>query len=320
MLGIVEVPIYSILSVEFVFEGLSVIEVRKAVDNDCRYYVDVHCPEVKALPRDERLRVCGWWADYDACVFYLNLYRRLGGEVFTALINGEVVGEIELLPHDDCLLGPRAYINVLWVKEGERGKGIGTKLVNQGVKWARFRGYKYLDTIPEKESVGFYSKLGFKHIAFQIKAIKKLKPLHYSIDYRFNELNVNEPPLNMKLVIGTYRPGLFTWYSAWEDKYLPPQTSPLAYELVVEGKPIVTLLDYYRENETSLIIWSIETLNDELLRKAILVSEQLAIKAGIAKIFIQTWNIYEDLLRRLGYKIVDNDIIRLSKNIEKDQY
>jgi len=297
-----------------------VIEIREANDDDCRYYVEIHCPEVKALPRNERLRVCGWWADHDACVFYLKLYRRLRGEVFTALFNGEVVGEIELLPHDDCLLGPRAYINVLWVKESKRGKGVGTKLVNQGIKWARFRGYRYLDTIPEKGSVGFYSKLGFKYIDSQIKAVKKLKPLLHNIDYEFRKLNVGEPPLGMTLVIGTYRPGLFTWYSAWEDKYLPPQTSPLAYELMIEGKHIVTLLDYYRENEASLILWSVEIPDNELLRKTILISEQLAVKAGIAKIFIQTWNRYENILKYLGYKIIDYNVTWLSKSVEKDPH
>jgi len=53
------------------------IEVRKANNDDCRYYIDIHCPEAKTLPRSKRLGVCGWWADYDVCVFYLKLYRRL---------------------------------------------------------------------------------------------------------------------------------------------------------------------------------------------------------------------------------------------------
>lgn len=294
------------------------IEIREAVNDDCRYYIEIHCPEVKALPRSERLRICGWWAYYDACIFYLKLYRRLGGEVFTALLDGDVVGEIELLPHDDCLLGPRAYINVLWVKKSRRGRGIGTKLVDRGIKWAMSRGYRYLDTIPEKESIGFYSKLKFKHVNSQVKAIKELKPPNHNIDYEFKELNVNEPPLGMKLVTGTYRPGLFTWYSAWEDKYLPPQTSPLAYELVIKEKHVVVLLDYYRENEASLISWFMEVPDNELLRKAIMISEQLAIKSDITKIFIQTWSKYEDLLKRLGYKVIDRDIIWLNKDIEKN--
>ncbi len=291
------------------------MEVRKAVSDDCRCYIEVHCPEVKALPRNERLRVCGWWADYDACVSYLKLYRRLGGEVFTALLGGEVTGDIELLPHDDCLLGPRAYINVLWVKESRRGLGVGARLVNQGVKWAMLRGYRYLDTIPEKESVGFYSKLGFKHIGSQIKAVRKPKPLLLNADYGFREINVDEPPLGMKLITGTYRPGLFTWYSAWEDKYLPPQISPLAFELMIKENRVIILLDYYKENEASLVLWSSKMPDNELIRNAILISEQLAVEASIAKIFVQTWSRYEGLLRGLGYEIIDRDTIWLNKSV-----
>ncbi len=291
------------------------IIVRKAINDDCEYYIDIHCPEAKNLPRSERLRVCGWWADYDACVFYLKLYRRLGGEVFTALVNGEVAGEIELLPHDDCLLGPRAYINVLWVKKGRRGKGIGTRLVYEATKWAKLKGYKRLDTIPERNSIGFYSKLGFTPIALQIKAIKKLEyTIPVNVNYRLRELKVDEPSLNMKLVTGTYRPGLFTWYSAWEDKYTPPQINPLAYKLEVENEYFIILLDYYSEEEASLILWSTIEPSPTVLEKVVLLSEKLAIGAGINKLFIQTWAKYKSLLKRLGYKIIDEDIIWLSKS------
>jgi len=40
--------------------------------------VEIHCPEAKDMRKEERLRDCGWWADYEACTFYLRLYRRLG--------------------------------------------------------------------------------------------------------------------------------------------------------------------------------------------------------------------------------------------------
>lgn len=155
------------------------------------------------------------------------------------------------------MLGPRAYINVLWVKKNKRRRGIGTKLVHEAIKWAKLKGYKYLDTIPEKNSIGFYIKLKFEQISSQVKAIKKLKcPPLPNIDYELRELKVGELLLNMKLVTGTYRPGLFIWYSAWEDGYLPPQEEPLAYKLVMEGNIFTILLDYYGENEVSLILWS----------------------------------------------------------------
>jgi len=211
--------------------GMAVIEVRKAIEADCKYYIDIHCPEARAMSREERLRRCGYWADYDACVFYLGLYRRLSGEVFTALVDDDIVGEIELLPHDNCLLGPRAYINVLWVKESKRGIGVGTSLVREAVRWAQRKGYKYLDTIPEEQSIGFYSKMEFRRLALQVKALKQLKKTVASVDYEFMELSAGDTPTGMKLITGVYRPDLFTWCSAWKDKYLPP--FPLSVSLYI---------------------------------------------------------------------------------------
>jgi len=295
-----------------------VIEVRRAVESDCKHYIDVYCPEAKTMPREERLRHCGWWADYEACVFYLHLYRRLRGEVFTALIDGEVAGDIEVLPHDDCLLGPRAYINVLWVKENRRGMGIGTSLVLEAIRWTREKGYEYLDTIPEELSIGFYSKLGFKRLALQVKALKRPETAAASVDYEYRELGMDEAPLGMKLVAGVYRPGLFTWYSAWEDYYIPPQIDPLAYRLTVDGRPFVALLDYYGENKASMVLWALEKPSLDLFGKAVLASESLAVSAGVEEVFIQTWKEYERVLTSLKYRIA-GETVWLSKNLEENQ-
>ena len=297
--------------------GMAVIEVRKAIEADCKYYIDIHCPEARAMSREERLRRCGYWADYDACVFYLGLYRRLSGEVFTALVDDDIVGEIELLPHDDCLLGPRAYINVLWVKESKRGIGVGTSLVREAVRWAQRKGYKYLDTIPEEQSIGFYSKMEFRRLALQVKALKQLKKTVASVDYEFMELSAGDTPTGMKLITGVYRPGLFTWCSAWKDKYLPPRIDPLAYRLIIEDKSFIVLLDYYSEGKVSLVSWALEKPSPDLFKKILLVSESLAVNAGISEIFVQTWKEYEDTLTSLGYKMI-GETVWLSKNISRE--
>lgn len=72
----------------------TVIEVKRAAEADYMHYIDVYCPDTRTMAKEEGLRYCNWWADYNAYVFYMKLYRRLGDEVFTALVDGEVVGDI----------------------------------------------------------------------------------------------------------------------------------------------------------------------------------------------------------------------------------
>lgn len=222
-------------------------------------------------------------------MFHLRLYRRLGGEVFTALMNDEVVGNIELLPHEDCLLGPRAYINVLWVKEGRRRAGVGRMLVREAIEWARLKGYRYLDTIPERDSIGFYTRLGFKPKASQIKAIKEIRGsrTHEIPNSDVRKIDVaDEPSPGMVSVTGTYRPGLFTWHSAWEEICIPPRKKPEAYKLMLNGEKLIIMLHYYSGNSASLILWTEKEPNDHLLKNTISISEHLASEAGITKVFV----------------------------------
>jgi len=37
-----------------------VVEVQRAVESDCMYYVDVHCSEARGMGGGERLRYCDY--------------------------------------------------------------------------------------------------------------------------------------------------------------------------------------------------------------------------------------------------------------------
>jgi len=290
------------------------VEVRRALEADCRRYVEIHCPEARDMRKEERLRHCGWWADYEACTFYLRLYRRLGGEVFTALIDDGVVGEVELLPHDDCLLGPRGYINVLWVKESMRGRGVGKSLVKTAVRWAGEMGYGHIDVIPEEGSEGFYFKLGFQCLTQQVKALKEPSSAPANIPCPFEELSSGEAPVGMKLIAGTYRPGLFTWHTAWEDPYLPPRLPPQAYRLTIGGLTFKILLDYYVEDKASLAMWCSEAPSLASFKEAIIASEALASRANVKTLFVQVWEQYWAALDDLKYRAVGK-VMWLSKEV-----
>ncbi|BES81624.1 GNAT family N-acetyltransferase [Pyrodictium abyssi] len=279
------------------------VVVREADRGDCSGLLDVHCPWARGLPRGERLRRCGWWADREACEFYLGLYRRLGGEVLVAVAGGTVAGEAELLPHDDCLLGPSVYINVLWVRGDMRRRGVGRRLVEAAAEWAQGRGYSRLDVIPEDGSEGFYAKMGFTRRVEQVKAVKPLERGSGGATSHARSLGLQEAPEGMALVAGVYRPGLYTWYTAWLDTYTRAWR-PQAYQLGLDGEPVV-LLDPFSEGRASIIAWTRGRPDPGLLETVLAAAEELAVAAGVWEVFVQTWEWYEPVLARREYRVID---------------
>jgi ribosomal protein S18 acetylase RimI-like enzyme len=62
-----------------------------------------------------------------------------------------------------------AYIDLLWVSEGLRGQGVGTKLMKQAENEAQERGCHSAYLWPQDfEAPGFYEKLGYKrYVTFE---------------------------------------------------------------------------------------------------------------------------------------------------------
>jgi len=287
------------------------ILVRPAEENDCAHFIDIHCPELKGLPRRERLARCGWWGDEEACAFLLRLYRGLGGEVLVAELYGDVIGEAEVLPHNDCLLGPRAYLNVLWIRKDSRRKGVGRALIAAAAGWARSRGYKKLDTIPEERSVTFYKKLGFKLVATQCKAEKRL--VRRGVIPKPNcceEIHAHDTPSGKILVAGTYRPGLFTWFTAWFDTYTrhrPPTAYEVKYPTLKEGT-WVALMDWFHKGRASLIAFTQSEPTTHEFKTLVETATQIALNIGVEDLFIQTWGKYAPALKEAGYAILKTNI------------
>lgn len=104
------------------------------------------------------------WENFEV---YLKAIRNSGGDIFLY----EDKGEIELLPFNG-----KAHIHVLWVREGCRGGGIGSKLLAFAEEWAKERGLRGLSVIPEDgNAMRFYMKNGFEFKDWQVKGIKMLK-------------------------------------------------------------------------------------------------------------------------------------------------
>ncbi len=84
--------------------------------------------------------------------------------VLVAETSDEIVGVLHLVFYLDILQGSlNSHVNFLLVKEGRRGKGIGSSLLDDAVRKARKRGAieMHVDTIFE-DAAKFYKKYGFK--------------------------------------------------------------------------------------------------------------------------------------------------------------
>lgn len=109
--------------------------------------------------------------------FLNNLVSNYESVVFYAEENEEVVGFIQLYPTYSSISMKRAWIlNDLFVLDSHRGKGIGEKLIKEGVELARSTGASHLslETAPNNPAQKLYERMGwklnsFKHYEYSLK-------------------------------------------------------------------------------------------------------------------------------------------------------
>lgn len=105
---------------------------------------------------------------------------------FTATLNGEIIGGCGIYP---TLNLPEGYAELvkIYLKKEFRGRGIGKRLMNRSLDYAKEIGYThlYLESFPSlKEAIHLYEKIGFErikqplgdsgHFACDVWMVKKL--------------------------------------------------------------------------------------------------------------------------------------------------
>lgn len=105
---------------------------------------------------------------YDASTDALSdLFRENGSAYFVALRDEEVVGGGGIFPTEGLPQGTCELVK-MYLKKDARGTGLGKKLIETSLEWAKEQGYNnvYLETMPElKPALKVYEKFGFNYLS-----------------------------------------------------------------------------------------------------------------------------------------------------------
>lgn len=94
------------------------------------------------------------------------LFNTPGSYYFIALIDNKLVGGAGIFPTENLPEGTCELVK-LYLHKDARGIGLGKKLLNTAMQWAKENGYTqvYLESMPElSKAVTIYENVGFRRI------------------------------------------------------------------------------------------------------------------------------------------------------------
>ncbi|MET0463085.1 MAG: GNAT family N-acetyltransferase, partial [Chitinophagaceae bacterium] len=105
---------------------------------------------------------------YDASTDALHeLFQEKGSAYFVALREEEIVGGGGIFPTEGLPAGTCELVK-MYLRKDARGTGLGKKLIETCLHWAKEQGYSnvYLETMPElKPALKVYEKFGFNYLS-----------------------------------------------------------------------------------------------------------------------------------------------------------
>jgi putative acetyltransferase len=104
---------------------------------------------------------------YDGTTDHLSeLFQQRGSIYYVAEHNGEVLGGAGIYPSEGLPEGTCELVK-MYLKPATRGLGLGRKLIEQCLEFAKGSGYVqvYIETMPElRKALSVYEKFGFEYL------------------------------------------------------------------------------------------------------------------------------------------------------------
>jgi putative acetyltransferase len=94
------------------------------------------------------------------------LFQTKGSAYFIAEENGTIVGGGGIFPTEALPEGTCELVK-MYLHQNARGKGLGKRLIEHSLEWAKNNGYQqcYLETMPElKQALKVYELMGFSYL------------------------------------------------------------------------------------------------------------------------------------------------------------
>ncbi len=269
--------------------------IRKASLDDVKGIVEVYCSsinkwvkrigdkevevEYEDLSVVERWSYGGPWMSIETCAVHLNYLLTWGQYPLVALINGKVVGELELyLGYEKGLLGKHGFIDVLEVHAGFRRQGIGRRLLEKASEIALENNCDVLVVWPNPDAIGFYRKCGFNKVSFKVKDVELMVPRTkgMSIDrYTFKEFPENYDILgNWFFIAPRIESSFVAWVkSRWD--YVVEEEAVKYFDALVPELDVAVIIEgiWMNQSRASLYLWvkDLEVL-DQALEAALYVA------------------------------------------------
>jgi len=319
------------------------IKVRSGTRDDIDALVEVECSDVETwyhyssegvrgapasydeLSSWERGRHGGPWMDYTSLTRYWDDMERLAIIPLVAVIDGKVVGHLDVIFSDELPLGYFLYLDVLMVHKTYRRRGVATTLIKEAERLARSRKVNFMLVSPQKyegpsgltyRSCGFEKAFDAYHMETPITDTEIPSGVHLvSIP------QIQKPPIKTHAMIcGWSNISVKAWHYSINpniEELLAFPCHKLALSALTNGSTYFFHLgeDTFNHLTGTLYLWAPTPLNEKELRDIFQASKTAASWLGIKTLITITIERYISTLEKLGFTIKSKGEPFLTKNI-----
>lgn len=165
----------------------------------------------------ERYSAGGPWMSVETLAIHLNNLLLDDQLVAVAELDGEIIGEVEVLFSEEPIGGELrriAHVDVIEVHPDYRGRGVGRALIEFVEEIARERKVQFLTVQPDEDAKGFYERLGFSVELFAGTIV--WVPARGSGRTELLEFSW-EDVKTLKLIAGRFQSSYSMFFSAFKD-------------------------------------------------------------------------------------------------------